>query len=399
MSARIIRARILPCTAAWFAVLFAALPAQGMVTPDSPRYVEKMTEEQLAVALAGTQAEKATLCMQYAGERIREMKALALRRRFQHHEALAHAWRVLTVEGAMKAARQGSLSRRDMRQTYRQMAQEMHQFELKLKAHAAESLPENARAAVEAASTQAGMAAQETEEALARETDRVARHEVMLARARTELTAQLKADGHEDAEALAARVTLQCRYHERVRVRLMASLLADAKAGENTPDAVVIAARANGLCEAGFTQEGAGAMVQALQKSPGLHRERVRALREAQGICRQCPEEDRAALAAELSEVSRVAQKKGMTLKAQAQVMRQIRRAQRQGMPAKAMAGHVKTELLKLGYLGNLGSPAQKSMKAVQKLRKSMEKKARQHRDRLRKRAESAAAKAAKKGK
>jgi hypothetical protein len=284
-----------------------------------------------------------------------------------------------------------------MRQTYRNMIQSMERFRKELQAHGAEGLSEKAREAVGAAANMAGKALKKAQAALVREGERVSQHEALMARARVELKAQLRQHGRteDEAKALTEQIMAQCRFHERLRVRLVADLLNGAGSGDACKERAEVASRANSLCDAGFSEKGAGVMTRALLQGPGPHRERVRVMREVQGLFVKCKAGDRADLAEELQALTRVAQEKGLALKAMVQVMRQIRRAQRKGVPAALMAGYVKTELARLGQLGDVGASVQNSMKALQKLRSAMRKKASQYRDTMRKRAENASGKGA----
>jgi hypothetical protein len=384
--------RILLCAAAVVALqavhVRTSAGQEKVVTPDDPRYVEKMTGEQLAVALAEGYQEKARLCLRFAAERMREMETLAARaqsrNRFRHVKALARAWEVLVFDGAVKTARQGSAQRRDMTESFRRIQRHLTGAAERFGKLLEKGMPQDVGRDLEAARERARSSAMQAAADLRTEQGRVERHRAMLEGAEKALREELRKGGMNEAQSaeIAARIRSRCRYHERVHAQLAAEAMLLARRKAKEADALRFAASANRLADAGVEPEQVRQTARLLLGADSSARWAQRICTEMRLALEETGESQRRETTHRLGIVLGEALRLGLAPEAVAEMFRALNRVRREGVPAGLLLDFLGREL-KSGKTvpAGLEGELKKSLETVQRLRRAMEQKARQYRD------------------
>ncbi len=366
--------------------------AAETVTPESPAYVEKMTEEQLAVAMADSQAEKANLCLRFACERVREMEALARAGRFRYVESVAAAFEVLVREGAVKAARQGAALREDMRETFANSAGTLRRCGGEIRKLASSGgLPENAVSAMSRASDCAVSCAAEAESDREREVARVAEREKLFAGLRAALKAALRERNftEEEAEMLCAQVMSRCMRHETVRVRAAAEVLRSVGTAGGAESAAALAAQCNSMLEWGFAEEGVVQAARGLSSAGGPVKA-ASALKEAEEVAR-AGDGDSKEVCERIMKVATAAQARNLDAAAVRNVFRHARRAIRQGVPAEVVLEIARKKIESMEKIdGSLEEQARRIARILEDIMQSMREKALEYQERARSQREDA---------
>ncbi|MHC4777471.1 MAG: DUF5667 domain-containing protein [Planctomycetota bacterium] len=354
--------------------------AEEPVAPGQPEYVEKITEEQLQVALARGPGERARLCIGFAMERLRELESLCKRNRHEYSSSLVKAWQVLLYEGAQEAARQGSRQRFDMRGAFEELASAQEESSRILTRLAGLNPPREAYLAMEEAAEEARRRGQETRVELERETRRVARQKEMLKRAQVNLRAAMieKGMAASAAEPLSGQIMARCRTHSRIRVQLMLQILDSP--GMKEGDASLHAFQANRLAETGAEEKSIQALVRALIQTKATHREQEKLAKE---IVKMAPGSDSAATATRAVRALTLLLDQGMAPEGARSLLSTCRRLIKEGIPQETVLDFLTERIRAKGNLeaGSLENKIHNSLKVAEAIRHELKLKLREYRD------------------
>ncbi len=382
---------LMVAASACLAICERTASAAETVTPESPSYVEKMTEEQIAVAMAESQSEKASLCLRFSCERVREMEELARSGRFRFIESVAAAFEVLARDGVLKAARHGVSLREDMREAFSNAAAALGRCSREIgRLASAGGLPGDSAAAMARAADCALSCAAEAEADREREMARVAGRERLFASLHSALKTALREGGssEDEAEALCALVMNRCMRHDTVRIRTVTEILRFS--GPGGPEtAAELAAQCNSLCEWGFAESDVIQAARGLSASGG-HAKAASAMKEAMEAAR-AGDGDRKEICERMMKIVMAGQARNLDAAALRNVFRHARRAMKQGVPAGVVLDIARRKIEAMEKIdGSLEDQARRIAGILEDIMQSMREKALEYQERARNQREDA---------
>lgn len=372
-------------TVAVLAALAAApLSAADPVLPDSPNYVEKLTDEQLAVATEQGPGERVSLCLNFAAERIRELEALTRAGNHQHSESLVEAWRILVFSGSIRTAQQGSARHHDMRAAFAKITSSLEADAVAFTRLTAESGPQSE--SFNAAAAMALKGAAEAKESALLEGERVARHQAMLEHGTRLISEALQGRGASAAEAAAAadRLRAECMHHEQLRADLAVTVMAAAAAPENPSAAAMLAARVNALVEAGAREQQAIETIRFLAGRGYSPDESAKVVRELEKFAEKGSPDRAAAVTGSIAMLNQSVNR-GAGKAESAEILRKSARMLDKGVPASIIFEIMGENLKSVDKADSkkVMAAVEASLKAIEAVREKLKNKAQAELDRL----------------